>query len=66
MATTKEKPLTQRQLAALDIAKAMASSAGYEILDEGNGEIARNLAQRATQIADTVIVVAAGPDRSAA
>jgi hypothetical protein len=66
MATTKEKPLTERQRAALDIAKAMVSATGYEILDEGNGEIARSLARRATQIADTVIVTAAGPDRSAA
>ena len=66
MATTKEKPLTQRQLAALEMARAMVSATGYEILDAGNGEIARSLANRATEIADTVIVVAAGPDRSAA
>lgn len=66
MATTKDKPLTERQRAALKIAEAMVSATGYEILDEGNGEIALSLARRATQIVDTVLVVSTGPDRSAA
>lgn len=57
MATTKDKPLTERQKAALGIAQAMVSATGYEILDQGDGEIAANLARRAVQIADKVIEV---------
>jgi hypothetical protein len=52
-------PLTARQTASLEIAKAMVSAAGYEILDQGNGEIAANIARRAAQVADAVIAEAA-------
>lgn len=51
--------LTARQTAALDIAKAMVSATGYEILDQGDGEIASNIARRAVQIVDAVLKEAA-------
>lgn len=60
MATRKDRPLTERQKAALGIATAMVSATGYEILDQGDGEIASNLAKRAVEIADKVIETADG------
>lgn len=51
---------TARQIAALRIAEAILSNAGYEIVDHGNGEVARNLAQRSVEIVDAVTAKAEG------
>lgn len=57
MTTAKKAPAqyyTHRQAASLEIAKAIVQSAGYEILDHGNGEVAANIARRSVEIVDAV------------
>jgi hypothetical protein len=59
---TKQTPapyLTARQQAALQVASAMVGATGYEILDQGDGEIAANIAKRSVEIVDAVLKVAA-------
>lgn len=61
MTTAKKKAapsLTERQLQALDMAKAMVSGISYELLDEGNGEVAESIARRSVEIVDAVVQAA--------
>lgn len=62
MTTAKKKPvpyLTERQLQALDIAKALVSGFSYELLDQGDGEVAASIARRSVEIVDAVTKAAA-------
>lgn len=56
MATTKTPaPKTPRQELTERVAVAMVGSIGYELLDQGDGKIAAQLAARALEIADAVL-----------
>lgn len=58
MTTAKKKPvpyLTERQLQALDVAKALVSGFSYELLDQGDGEVAASIARRSVEIVDAVV-----------
>jgi hypothetical protein len=63
MAATNKTPgpayLTARQGAALNIALAIVTSAGYEIVDSGDGEVAANIAHRSVEILDAVLKASA-------
>lgn len=61
MTTAKKKAapyLTERQTQALDMAKAMVAATGYEILDQGDGEVAASIARRSVEIVDAVVKAA--------
>lgn len=62
MTTAKKQPAppyyTNRQQASLRIAEALVNATGYEILDQGDGEIAASIARRSVEIVDAVVKAA--------